>query len=80
MHQLFSITGENLYMMINDLKLFVNTNSVFLFGREIHYTDKRADVDKKSISEFLHEKGHKNMNVKTVKANIEDCFMELMKK
>ncbi|MFC2119199.1 ABC transporter ATP-binding protein [Bacteroidota bacterium] len=79
-HKLFSISGGNLYMMVNDLKLYVNTNSVFLFGREIHYTDKRADADKQSIIEFLHEKGHKNMIVETAEANIEDCFMELMKK
>lgn len=79
-HDLLSVSGEDIYGLMNVLKTYEETNSVFLFGHDIHYTDKKIKVDPELLKKFLDSRGHKNILVKRIKPNIEDCFMELMQK
>jgi len=79
-HELLSISGENIYKLLNDLKSYEKANSVYLFGHDIHYTGIGERVDIKLLKEYLISRGNININIKEIKPHIEDCFMELMTK
>ncbi|MFH1319231.1 MAG: ABC transporter ATP-binding protein [Bacteroidota bacterium] len=76
--ELFAIRANNLYKLIIDLRNYTNADSVFLFGQDVHYSGKTDDAREENILEYLTGKGHQNVRIKRIKANIEDCFMDLM--
>lgn len=78
--ELLSISSDNMYQLINDLRNYQNTYSVYPFGQELHYTDKKIKASQNEIREYLTTKGIKNVLVNNIQPNIEDCFMALMTK
>jgi len=78
-HELFSVKTNNIQLLIEDLRKFEHSNSVFAFGESIHYTDSRKNVDIQEIIYFLKEKKHLEIEIKNIEPNIEDCFMDLMR-
>lgn len=76
--KVFSIISDNKLLLINDLRLFNYSKSVYAFGDSIHYIDKRNSFKISEIQNFLISKNHKNIQIKQIQADIEDCFMELM--
>ena len=78
--KLFSIKSDNKYKLLNDLKIYENTNSAFQFGDSIHYTDKNTDFNTQNLMQYLANNNNKNISIEQTPANIEDCFMELMTK
>ncbi|OIP04690.1 MAG: ATPase [Bacteroidetes bacterium CG2_30_32_10] len=77
---LLAIKANNMYNLLYDLNEYKNTNSVYPFGEYIHYTPLEKTYDIKDIESFLVAKGHINIIINKIEANIEDCFMDLMKK
>lgn len=78
---LFEISSDtNMLSLINDLNDYSNSNSVFAFGDTVHYTDNQQNETqiKKKLKEYLEAKGHHQISVRKISANIEDRFMELM--
>lgn len=75
---LFSIKTDDKYQLINDLRNYEYQNSVNAFGQFIHYTDKDDARKIDDIKKYLKDKKHTNIELKIIKANIEDCFIELM--
>lgn len=76
---LFSIKSSNKQLLINDLRKYKNSNTVFAFGDSIHYTDKQKTIDIQEIITYLENNNHTNVQIKEIKPSIEDCFIELMK-
>jgi len=76
---LWEIKSDNMYRLINDLRQIDFIDTVYPFGEFLHITFKSQDTDG-NILKPLFEKSHTNVFVKQIKANIEDCFMELMRK
>lgn len=76
--QLFAVSTSSIYRLIKDLKEYENAKTVYPFGMAIHYTDKREIIDPLEIENYLKSKQHKDVIIKPIEANIEDCFMELM--
>lgn len=79
-HKLFAIRSNNIYKLIKDLESIETSHSVFPFGQYIHYTDKSKNVSKEDLKSFLSTKGHHDIDIQIIEANIEDCFMDLMNK
>lgn len=75
---LFGVSGDNVYHLIKACRSFSDVNSVFPFGEELHLTFEGGKDMQKELTEFLHQKGFKNINIRVVKPNIEDHFMALM--
>jgi len=78
---LLSIIGHDKFPLINQLRLYEHTYSVYPYGESIHYTDKRESVgetDIEAIHAFLEEKKLDNIEIKPIKPGIEDCFIYLM--
>jgi ABC-2 type transport system ATP-binding protein len=76
--KLFAVKSDNQYALLNDLKSNDQVFSVFPFGQYMHVTlvDENGNVEE--LSTYLNESGHKQVEVKSTDAGIEDVFMYLM--
>ncbi len=75
---IIGIRSDDMYLLVKDLNKFDQTNSIFLFGDYAHYTSKSSKINTEEIESFLLSKGHTNIEFKSIKPDIEDCFMALM--
>jgi len=76
--ELLSVSSDNLYKLVNDLRNEKNTHSAFLFGHSVHLTCKDRKASAKQVIKYLQDKGHENIHINVIKPGIEDCFMDLM--
>lgn len=76
--ELISIKTKNIYKLLQDLRNQEETHSAYPFGQSIHYTSKQKNTNIENIKNYLEQNGHQNIEIKKIKAGIEDCFMELM--
>ena len=67
---------------IRRLRAFAHAESVYPFGEELHYTDRRQDAAPSAIADelraWLAVAGISDATVTPIAANIEDAFMALM--
>jgi ABC-2 type transport system ATP-binding protein len=75
---LYAVSSNNIYKLLNDLKENPQIKSVFPFGQNVHITLKETFIETNVISKYLENKSHQNIQIIKIKANIEDCFMKLM--
>lgn len=76
--ELVSIKGDKLYGILKDLRNYPDMHSVFPFGQTLHYTNKSGKINHEELNSYLEQKKHRNIEIKTIIANIEDCFMAQM--
>lgn len=76
--QVYAVISNKKYEMLNDLRQYAGTQSVYLFGNYIHYIDQEKIMDKRAFLEYLEQKGHKEIEVLPIEPGIEDCFLALM--
>jgi ABC-type multidrug transport system ATPase subunit len=79
---LVAVRGAGRYDMLQVLRSFPHTKSVYLFGDALHYTDSRAalavaDVARE-VRDYLLAHGHGDAMAEPISAGIEDSFMALM--
>ena len=77
--KIYRIRAKNTYKLLLDLKDYNRKYSAFPFGEYIHYIDQRPDFNPNDLRKYLEGKGHKNIEINTTKASVEDVFMDLMK-
>lgn len=77
---LYAVRSDDNYQTLLDLREFNSTNSVFLFGQSLHYTDLRKEIPKNEIKNYLENKGRSSVVIEKIKPVIEDCFMALSTK
>ena len=76
--ELLSVSSDNLYKLVNDLRNEKDTHSAFLFGQSVHLTRKDRKESAKQVIKYLQDKGHGSIHINVIKPGIEDCFMDLM--
>ena len=84
---LYSVEGDNMYQMLLDLRQNPMVKTCFAFGDTLHVTiddEMMRRLDDEMINEcgvvienYLIERGYKNITVKEIEPNIEDCYMNL---
>lgn len=79
---LLGIRGRQRYPMLQALRAFEHAGSVYPFGAELHYADRRrgfsADLIAAEVAAHLRTRGHADAEVRPIRATIEDSFMALM--
>ncbi|MDR9418561.1 MAG: ABC transporter ATP-binding protein [Gracilimonas sp.] len=75
---LLGIKAKNRYQLLLALKSYAKSDSVHPFGEYVHYTEQGKDPDIKALKIYLEECGVQNVDIKSLKPNIEDRFMALM--
>jgi len=76
---LVSVKSSNTYRLIKDLRDYPDFNSAFPFGQRVHFTNKSGNININELNNYLLQKEHKQLEIKKIEANIEDCFMAQMK-
>ncbi len=77
-HKLLAVRSSETFRLIGDLKECENINTVYPFGDFLHVTLKDKACDSSGIMDYLEKRQHQNVEILEIKANIEDCFMDLM--
>ncbi|MFN4254881.1 MAG: ABC transporter ATP-binding protein [Saprospiraceae bacterium] len=86
---LFAVRSDDMYRLIQDLRTMPGAADCFGFGEYAHLSLRadaqfsNANVIQSSLKVaeivlFLIDKGHENVEVRPITADIEDCFIELM--
>lgn len=76
---LYAIITNKKQTLLQDLRNYENTKSVFLFGNCMHYTSTAPSLDKAELSAYLNKLGHGEMEIVKIEPTIEDCFLALMR-
>jgi len=76
--ELISLKADNIYGLLKDLRKHPEMHSVFPFGQTLHYTNVSGKINIEELNSYLTQNKHKNIEIKPIKANIEDCFMSKM--
>ena len=74
---LLGVRAKNTLRLLEDLRNYSFTHSAFPFGESVHLALAREQTDGELL-EYLRQKGHTELEIEPIAANIEDCFMELM--
>ncbi len=77
-NRLLAVRGRDTYRLITRLKDYDQTHSVYPFGDSVHFAPEDRDLGPDKLRKYLEQQGHEGVEVKEIKAGIEDCFMELM--
>ena len=75
--KIIQIRSDEMYRLINDLRAFEKTESVFAFGQFVHFTGIDDDVEPSELDIYLEKRNHKNVLVEEINPGIEDVFMSM---
>ena len=74
---IYDVSTKNRHKLIHDLKNFPSQYSVYTFGEFIHYIDKQKKFNSEELLQYLKDKNHTEIEIKTAIVTIEDVFMDL---
>lgn len=83
---LLAVESADMHQLLHDLRKNELTKSCFAFGNEHHVainknnTTLSLDELITQTTNYLQEKGHKQLTIKVIEPTIEDCFMLLSQK
>jgi ABC-2 type transport system ATP-binding protein len=77
-YPLYSVRSHDIYKLLVDLQKYPGTHSVHAFGQYAHFSPGKVSMSSPDLVSFLEQKGHKEIEIKTIVPNIEDCFIDLM--
>ena len=75
--QIYNVKANDMYLLINSLKVYEYNHSVYPFGEFVHYTDRRTDFNPEELKAYLLSKNLAAIVIEKTDATIEDTFMEL---
>lgn len=75
---LLGVKASNKYKLLKALQSYDQAYSVHPFGEYIHYTEKGDSVDTVALKAYLTDQDVQDIEIKNIKPDIEDSFMELM--
>ena len=74
---IYNVSADNMYQLIQSLKAYKHSHSVYPFGEFVHYTDKRKGFDPQQLKRYLEGKQLAGIRIEITQPTIEDAFMEL---
>jgi len=77
-HPLLAVKGDNMLRLLTDLKNFEGTIDAYPFG-EYHHVVLKDGYSEASVTNYLQQHNYHQPHVQTIRADIEDCFIALMK-
>jgi len=77
-HELWSVRADDIYKLLTGLRSYPGVHSVNAFGQAAHMAISNNSLNKERLLEYLTERGNENIEIESIKPNIEDCFMDLM--
>jgi len=77
-HSILAVKTQNMFQLLKDLHAYPEVQDCYSFG-EYHHAIMNDGYNEEQLKQYLGQKGHKEIEIKEVQPNIEDCFMQLMK-
>jgi ABC-2 type transport system ATP-binding protein len=77
-HPLVAVKDSNMLQLLNVLLNFEGAQDAYPFG-EYHHVVLKNGYTASSIANYLQQQGYDKPDIKTIRADIEDCFIALMK-
>jgi ABC-2 type transport system ATP-binding protein len=74
---LWAVNSNEMSKLLTDLRMYDMTDSCFAFGDKHHLSIKNNLLDVNDLKVWLENRGHVNVNIRPIKATVEDCFMQL---
>ena len=74
---LWSVSADNMSKLLQDLRKHAAILTVFTFGDTHHITVDISKIAMETLIADLEHLGYKDIEIKEIKAGIEDCFMAL---
>jgi drug efflux transport system ATP-binding protein len=78
-NELFAVKAAKMLPLLNDLKRFDEVEDAYFFGAYHHVVLKHSNKENE-LKNYLSKYADDQLEIKKVKPDIEDCFMQLMKK
>ncbi len=75
---LYAVKSKRMFNLLNDLRAYSKTESCFSFGQYHHLVLNEEHPDMNELKSYL--KDHTELEITQIKPNIEDRFMQLMRK
>ena len=76
--QLIAVKTDNMYALLQSLRECNEVENVYPFG-EYHHLVLKQGAFKAEVENYISAHGFKDAELKSATANIEDCFIELMR-
>lgn len=78
--QLWAVRASDMFRLLTRLKHNQDVESCYPFGQYLHVVFKSPQQSENTIVQMLSGDNFQGLEVREIEANIEDCFMELMKR
>ncbi len=75
---LYAVKSKGMFNLLNDLRAYSKTESCFAFGQYHHLVLNEEFPNMNDLKSYLNN--HTELEIKQIKPNIEDRFMQLMRK
>jgi ABC-2 type transport system ATP-binding protein len=75
---LYAVKSGNMFNLLNDLRAYSDTESCFAFGQYHHLVLNKEHPDINELKYYL--KNHSELEIAQIKPNVEDRFMQLMRR
>lgn len=77
---IFAARSADMYRLIQDLRAMPGVADCYAFGEFAHAVLDDQNLKTEDLQAYLQQRGHEEIQLKIAEVNIEDCFIELMKK
>lgn len=76
---LWAVQSSNMHMLIAHLRSHPQVTSCFAFG-EVHHVTIQGTLPVDEMKQYLHNLGHTQIRIESIRPVIEDCYMVLAQK
>ena len=76
---LWAVQSSNMHMLIAHLRSHPQVTSCFAFG-EVHHVTVQDTLPMDEMKQYLHNLGHTQIRIESIRPVIEDCYMVLAQK
>ncbi|MCD8564369.1 MAG: hypothetical protein LRY53_01600 [Burkholderiaceae bacterium] len=76
---LWAVQSNNMHMLIAHLRSHPQVTSCFAFG-EVHHVTVQDTLQVDEMKQYLHNLGHTQIRIESIRPVIEDCYMVLAQK
>ena len=77
--KLLAVQSDNMHKLLADLHDYQQVKSSYSFGETFHVT-LRDQSPADELKAYLKQRGHSDVNIRSIAPSIEDCFMLLSNK
>jgi ABC-type multidrug transport system ATPase subunit len=82
--KLLAVKARQMSMLLKELSRFDKAKASYSFGEYAHVVTGTGGSNdqgqfEKDLKNYLQDKGLENVEVKAIKASVEDCFIKLLK-